>query len=218
MDKNEEIIQTAHRRYATKKFDANKQISEKDWDTILEVGRLSPSAFGFSPWQFLDIQSDDLKKEIYDYAWGGQNSLNGASHFMIILAKKGITATHPYIQHITEDVAGHEYSADSAFSKKFTDFQQNDFKLTDDRSKFDWACKQTYIALANMMTAAAELDIDSCAVEGFNREKIETILAEKGILDTKEWGVSVMAGFGYRDQDITTKRRQPMEEVYRVIK
>lgn len=69
-----------------------------------------------------------------------------------------------------------------------------------------------------MMTAAAELDIDSCAVEGFNREKIETILAEKGILDTKEWGVSVMAGFGYRDQDITPKRRQPMEEVYRVIK
>ncbi|GAA6114113.1 NAD(P)H-dependent oxidoreductase [Apilactobacillus apinorum] len=218
MDKNEEIIQTAHRRYATKKFDANKQISEKDWDTILEVGRLSPSAFGFSPWRFLDIQSDDLKKEIYDYAWGGQNSLNGASHFMIILAKKGITATHPYIQHITEDVAGHEYAPDSAFSKKFTDFQENDFKLTDDRSRFDWACKQTYIALANMMTAAAELDIDSCAVEGFNREKIEAILSEKGILDTKEWGVSVMAGFGYRDQDITPKRRQPMEEVYRVIK
>lgn len=218
MDKNEEIIQTAHRRYATKKFDSNKRISEKDWDTILEVGRLSPSAFGFSPWQFLDIQSDDLKKEIYDYAWGAQNSLNGASHFIIILAKKGITATNPYIQHITEDVAGHEYSPDSAFSKKFTDFQENDFKLTDDRSKFDWACKQTYIALANMMTAAAELDIDSCAVEGFNREKIEKILVEKGILDSKEWGVSVMAGFGYRDQDITPKRRQPMEEVYRIIK
>ncbi|CAI2695435.1 NAD(P)H-dependent oxidoreductase [Apilactobacillus kunkeei] len=218
MDKNEEIIKTAHRRYATKKFDADKKISDKDWDTIMEVGRLSPSAFGFSPWQFLLIESEEVKKDIYEDAWGAQNSLNGASHFLIILAKKGITATSKYVQYITEDVSGHHFAPDSPFSKKFDDFQKTQFDLTDDRKQFDWACKQTYIALANMMTAAAELGIDSCAIEGFDRSKIEDILTQKGILDPKEWGVSVMAGFGYRDQDITPKKRQPMDEVYRVIK
>ena len=49
----EELLQAFHFRYACKHFNPNKKISDKDFQTILETGRLSPSSFGFEPWQFL---------------------------------------------------------------------------------------------------------------------------------------------------------------------
>jgi nitroreductase len=218
MTKNEEIIQTAHRRYATKKFNPNKKINVKDWNTIMEVARLAPSSMGLSPWKILLIDNAEIKQAIYNDAWGAQKSLDGASHFVIILARKHMTATNPHVKHITEDVRGHEYDPESAFSKKLTDFQKHDFNLNSDQALFDWASKQTYILLANMMTAAAELDLDSCPIEGFNRAKVEATLVDRGLFDPEKWGISVMAGFGYRDQPITPKKRQPMAEIYKVVK
>ncbi|MHA8263646.1 NAD(P)H-dependent oxidoreductase [Lactobacillaceae bacterium Melli_B3] len=217
MDTNEKLIQLAKRRYATKKFNPNKKIADKDWQTIMEVARLSPSSMGFEPWQFLLIENDELKQALYDDAWGAHNSFNGADKFVIILAKKHMTPTSDYIRHISEDVQGHHFDPNSPFTKKIADFQQNDFDLNDDRTLFDWTSKQTYIPLTNMLDAAA-LDIDSCPIEGFNRANIEKILADRNIIDPNEWGVSVMASFGYRDQAITPKKRQPMEAVYRIIK
>ena len=82
--------------------------------------------------------------------------------------------------------------------KFFDGFQKNEFDLTDDRKLFDWACKQLYIPLANMMTTATELGIDSCPIEGFDRIKVEEILNQEGIIDTNHFGVGVMVAFGYR--------------------
>ncbi|UQS86047.1 NAD(P)H-dependent oxidoreductase (plasmid) [Nicoliella spurrieriana] len=218
MDKNEELINLAHRRYATKKYDPNKHITDKDWATIMEVARLSPSSMGFEPWQFLLIENKDLKQAMYDDAWGAQHSFDGADKFVVILARKDMDVNSPHIKHMSEDVQGHPFDVHSAFSKKIIDFQENDFQLNTSRELFDWTSKQTYIPLANMMSAAAALDIDSCPIEGFNRANIDRILADHNAFDPKKWGVSVMVSFGYRDQEITPKKRQPMEAVYRVIK
>jgi len=39
-----------------------------------------------------------------------------------------------------------------------------------------WTAKQTYIALANLLNAAAELKIDATPMEGFDPEAYNTIL------------------------------------------
>ena len=111
-----------------------------------------------------------------------------------------------------------DFDVHSPRSEKFKSFQENDFDLNSDRALFDWASKQTYIPLTNMMTVAAELGIDSCPIEGFNREKVDKYLANKGIIDSKEFSVSVMLGLGYRDQEQPKKTRQPIDEVLEVIK
>jgi nitroreductase len=96
----------------------------------------------------------------------------------------------------------------------FENFQRDDFKLLEsERALYDWASKQTYIAMANMLTTAAFLGIDSCPIEGFNIEAVEKILEENNIIDTKHFGVSVMASFGYRGKEPYAKTRQSLEEV-----
>ena len=63
---------------------------------------------------------------------------------------------------------------------------------TNTRSLFDWASKQTYIALGNMMTAAAQIGIDSCPIEGFDIQKMNQLLDEEGLLENGHFGISVM--------------------------
>ena len=216
----EELLQAFHFRYACKHFNPNKKISDKDFQTILETGRLSPSSFGFEPWQFLVIQDKELKNDLAPIAWGAKNSLKGASLFVILLARKKADTIYSsnYISHIMTDIQ--HLSDEQATGKRqsFEHFQKSDFKLLDsDQTIFDWASKQTYIALANMLTVAACLEIDSCPIEGFDQEKVETLLANKGIINPQEFGVSVMAGFGYRDEEATPKTRQSKEDVVRYI-
>lgn len=218
MNKREEILAAHTRRFATKTFDKTKKISEEDWATIIEAGRLSPSSFGYEPWKFLLVESQQVKNDLQDIAWGASNSLNGASHVLIILARKNITGNSAHVKHMVEDVFGVPYSEESPQTIFFNNFQKNDFDLNNDRELFDWASKQTYIALANMMTTAAYLDIDSCPIEGFNRAAVENYLADKGIIDLDEFGVSLMGGFGYRAQEIPEKKRQAVSDIYDVIK
>ena len=97
---------------------------------------------------------------------------------------------------------------------KIQKLQETDIKIADDqRALFDWSGKQTYIALANMLTGAAAIGIDSCPIEGFNYDKMNEVLAAEGLFDANEWGVSVAATFGYRAKEITKKSRKPIEEM-----
>lgn len=219
-NKNQQIIDAFQFRHACKKFDSTKIIPTEDFNTILEAGRLSPSSFGFEPWRFLIIQDSKLRKKLFPVSWGAQNSLDGASHFVIILARKKIDTLYSseYITNIMSEVQ--KLSNEVADGKKsaFEKFQKNDFNLLEnDRTIYDWASKQTYIALANMLTTAAFLGIDSCPIEGFNINEVEKILQEEGILDAEHFGVSVMAGFGYRVQEPYPKTRQTLDNIVQWI-
>lgn len=215
-NKNQLILDAFKFRHACKQFDATKMVSEEDFNTILEAGRLSPSSFGFEPWKFLVVQDPKIRKKLYPAAWGAQNSFNGASHFVILLARKKIDTLYnsDYLMKIMTEVQ--KLPGNIAEEKKahFENFQRNDFKLLEsDRALYDWASKQTYIVLANMLTTAAFLGVDSCPIEGFNIEAVEKILEENNILDTKHFGVSVMASFGYGEKEPYPKTRQSLEEV-----
>lgn len=217
-----DILKAFNFRHATKSYDASKKVSDADFHTILEAGRLSPSSFGFEPWKFLVIERQDIKDKLFPLAWGAQNSLRGASHFVIVLARKKVDTLYsspPYITHIMRDVQHLPEDAEQGRKAAFEAFQKDDFNLLEsDRAIFDWASKQTYLALANMMTTAAMLGIDSCPIEGFNRSKVEAMLAEEGLLDKEHFGVSVMASFGYHNDEPYAKTRQAMEDIVTWVK
>ena len=216
--KNQEIIDVCNSRYACKKFDKNRKVSDKDFNTIIESARLSPSSFGLEPWKFLLLKNEKMKEDFREFAWGAINSLNGASHIVIVLARKGVTADSKHMERMLEDVKKVPEEMKSVIKEKFGRFQEKHFKLLEcERSLFDWASKQTYIVLGNMMTTAAYLGIDSCAIEGFEREAAEKYLSDRGILDLNEYGLSYMVSFGYRDEEQPAKTRQNLSEVFEII-
>lgn len=216
---NEKILEAMKGRYACKSYDKRERISEADFELLLEVARLSPSSFGLEPWQFLVVESEALKEKLYPIVWGGQRSFDGATHFVIILARKApdMRFPSPYIKHIMSEVQGFSGEDLALREGLFEKFQKEDFKLETDETLFDWASKQTYIPLANMLFAASLLDIAACPIEGFDREKVEALLEKEGILDRGAFGVSVMVSFGVADKAPRAKTRQEAQAVIRRI-
>lgn len=211
------VLQIANTRFATKQFDLTRHIPAQDWQTILEVGRLAPSSFGYEPWRFVLLKDPQLKEAIKPFAWGALNSLAGADKILLILARTDVTYDAPYIQHLVKDVKHKAYSPTSPQSQHFKVFQERDLALKDAHDRFEWACRQAYIAMANMMTAATELGIDSCPIEGFNYAQMNQFLADQQIIDPAHWQIAVMVSFGYRAQPIKPKVRQPLGDLYEEV-
>ena len=211
-----DIIDAFYFRHACKIFDKRKKISDAEFNTILEIGRLSPSSFGFEPWSFLVVQNESLREKLLPFTWGAQQSLPTASHYVIILVRKEPTLLpeSDYITHMMYDI--HKIPKEKAEARraKYKKFVEHDFKLVESkRAFFDWASKQSYIALGNMMSVAAMMGIDSCAIEGFEKAKIEELMQKEFDIDTDIWGVSVMVAFGYRLNPQPVKTRQPLEDI-----
>jgi len=214
--KRREIMDALLFRHACKAFDPERKIAEEDFELILEAGRLAPSSVGLEPWRFVVVQNQTLREKIRAVSWGAQGQLPTASHFLIILARTmhDLKPGSDYIMHLFKSVHKYPEERINRLLSRYHSFLDEDFDvLQSERAMFDWACKQTYIALANMMLTAALLGIDSCPIEGFNREKLEQLLREEGILRGNQFGVSCMAAFGYRAKEQPPKTRQPLDEI-----
>lgn len=209
------VLDVFHFRHACKAFDPARKIPAADFDVILEAGRLSPSSFGYEPWRFVVIQDPALRDQLLPVTWGAQKQLPTASHYVAILVRKGgMRHDGAHVRHMMHDVYRFPPERIEGRTKVYRKFQESDFRLLEsERALFDWSCKQAYIALGNMMTAAAMLGVDSCPVEGYDQAAAEAVLAGAGVLDTREWGLAVMVAFGYRVDPQPAKVRQPVADV-----
>ncbi|MDQ0196375.1 NAD(P)H-dependent oxidoreductase [Paenibacillus wynnii] len=211
-----DILSAMKFRHATKEFDISKKITDSDFQFILETGRLSPSSFGFEPWRFVVVQNQEIREKLRPYASGAQKQLATASHFVLILSRlpKDMVADSDYIKNMMENVQELPPEVVLAKGTTYDKFLRTGFRLQEnERVMFEWSCRQTYLALGNMMTAAALIGIDSCPMEGFERDNIEKVLIEEGIMDPEHFGISCMVAFGYRQNEPGKKTRQSTDQV-----
>lgn len=214
----EQIIAVMRQRVATRAYDGTRKISDEDFQTILECARLSPSSVGSEPWRFLVVQNPTIRQALKTVAWGMASQVDDASHLVVILAKKNARFDTPFFEKVVER-RGLTGEQKQQTLSRYQKFQQEDIAvLENERTLFDWASKQTYIALANMMTGAALLGIDSCPIEGFHYAQVNRILVNHQLFDEQEWGVSLMVTFGYRAKEIKPKSRQELSEIIQWVK
>jgi nitroreductase len=218
-----QILEANHFRHATKVFDSERKISESAFNTLLETARLSPSSYGMEPWQLLVIQNPEKRALFRDFTWGANGATNGtagqlgtASHFCIFLAHTGATMSHhsDYLQKHMKEVKHLPDEVIGFMNDVYQKFQEHDFHIDGDRQISDWSARQAYIALGNMMTAAALMGIDSCPIEGFEMDKAIAVLEEHFGVDPKRYKPAVMVAFGYRaDGPKHPKSRRRMEDI-----
>lgn len=75
-------------RRAMKSFDVSKKINEEDIKLILEAIRLTPTSYGFEPFNVIVAQDTDFRKEL-EKAAGVNAARFTASHLLIFTAKTG---------------------------------------------------------------------------------------------------------------------------------
>lgn len=202
-------------RHACKRFDESKKISHSDVETILDAGRLSPSSFGFEPWHFVVVDNADIKAELRAACYN-QEQVTSCSHFVILLYRKAINFTlqSPYLRQAIARTLP-DQNDQTAIDKASQDFLNYiAYGLREGLNADSWSEMQGYIAAANMMTTAAYHGIDSCALGGFQYDKVIDIL-EKQIptLSRDVFGVGLCLAFGYRIDEQPPHIRWSLEDV-----
>lgn len=152
----EQVLSAFKNRKSCRHYDAARKISAEDFQFILELGRLSPSSVGSEPWRFVVVQNPEIRQAIKLFSWGMADALDTASHLVVFLAKKNARFDSPFMLESLKRRGVTEPDAVEKSLARYQAFQADDIKILDDsRALFDWCCRQTYIALANMMTGAA---------------------------------------------------------------
>ncbi|MFV8346930.1 NAD(P)H-dependent oxidoreductase [Flavobacterium sp. ZB4P13] len=197
-------------RYATKKFDAAKKISNEDLNILKEAIRLSSSSYGLQPYKVIIVENPELRANLQPAAWG-QSQIVEASHLIVFANETKIddSAIDDYLKNMSEtrNTPMEALAGYGAFMKsKIT-------ALTTEEKNI-WSAKQTYLALGNLLNAAAELKIDVTPMEGFVPAQINEILG----LDKMNLNASLIATIGYRHEEDATqfykKVRKSHEELF----
>ncbi len=197
-------IESLHWRYATKKFDSTKKISDEQLNTLLESVRLSASSYGLQPYHIFIVTDKEIRAKLQPASWG-QSQIVDASHLIVFAAKTEVDGN--WIDTYLENVSTTREIPMESLSG-YGDFMKSKILELSSEEQATWAGKQTYLALGNLLSAAAELRIDSCPMEGFEPEVYNDILGltEKGLHAT------VIAAVGYRSGDDETQHYKKVRQ------
>jgi len=188
------LLQQLKWRYATKKFDATKKISSADWATLEEALILTASSYGLQPWKFIVVTDPALKAKLRPASWN-QAQVEECSHLVVFTAQQNVTEgdVDRFIARIAEV---RDVTAESLAGYK--GYMVGDL-VNGPRHAIigEWAARQTYIAMGNLLTSAALLGIDACPFEGIEPAKYDEILGLKG----SGFATVCACPLGYRSED-----------------
>ncbi len=195
--KTESFLSSRLWRYATKRFDTNQNLSEEQLHLILESIRLTPTSYGLQPFKVLVVNSINLREQLRSAGFD-QPQFSDASHLLAFAHYDGFSEDliDRYID-LTIEIR----QADPAKIEGYRSFLKNLFGAWSTEQKSHWADKQMYLALGSALQAAAELKLDSCALEGFDSKKANEILG----LTEKHLKVTAFLALGYRSSEDATQ-------------
>ena len=185
------IITALHWRYATKRMNGTKIPKEK-LEIILDAIALAPSSYGLQPYTILVIEDKSLLEKIKPIA-SNQPQITEASALLVFAAWDQVTQQH-IDDYFTRIEMIRKVSQDSLKNMKTLIEEQ---LKNSDSDNLIWNSKQAYIALGIALVAAAEENIDSTPMEGFDKNELDKLLKlkEKGLTSV------VIMPLGYRDSE-----------------
>lgn len=188
-----DLLASLNFRYATKVFDSSRRISPDAWSALETSLTLTPSSFGLQPWKFIVVESPEIREKLKAVSWG-QSQVTDASHLVVLTARTDLTqqdidkwiACLSQIQNTPlENLAG--------YAGMIASFSNNMSRT----EKQAWNTRQVYIALGQLMTAAAVMEIDTCPLEGISPGDYDEILG----LKNSGYATAVACALGYRSAD-----------------
>ncbi len=221
------ILDALQHRYAVKRFDPTKKVSEEYLQTILEAGRLAPSSLGLQPFDIIVVKNPEIRKELLKPAMG-QSQITDASHLIVFSIKNVLTVDD--VDAAMERIAAArniDVSSLAGFRKsvmlyvkitRFVRWFPGLAKWTPaGRKDHEWAAKQAYISLGFMLETAALLGVDACPMGGFMEPGFNKALGLRGT----GYHAEVALAIGYHAEDDKyahlAKMRRSSADMIRVI-
>ncbi len=199
------LLQIATKRRATKSYNSELLIDQKDLKYIFEVTNTAPTSIGLELWRAISLRDKNVKAKLAMHTIKNEKSFMNSSDVIIF-----VTKTESFIRNNQEFIANRAKRYLSTINDEFgldvskideekvnsiknyvvsVDHGNNEFNYT------EWSKRQAYIAAAYAMLAAQELEISSTPAEGFTKEFIEA-LKKENLIEADET-VALLVFLGY---------------------
>lgn len=189
---SQKLLDSLSWRYATKHFNPAKKLDEKTWQVLEKSLILSPSSYGLQPYKFILVQDQNLRKKLRAHSWN-QPQIEESSHLIVFLCKK--TMDEKYIENYVNLIAASRGIAASSLND-YKNMMVGDL-VNGGKDIFNWSGKQAYIALGNLLTSAALLEVDACPMEGIDTKKYDEDLG----LANDDYTTLCVCALGFRSVD-----------------
>jgi|TARA_B110000858_G_scaffold37442_1_gene42149 nitroreductase len=166
------IIDSLKWRYAVKKFDTNKNLSEIQIETLKEAFNLTATSYGLQPLKLVIIKNKKIQEKLVPFSWNQQQILQ-ASHLLVICVKDNYTTKE--VENYFNLVQKIRNTPDEVINP-FKKFLTAEIAKKTQEELYVLNKNQAYIALGNLLTVCALQQIDSCPMEGFTPDKYDEIL------------------------------------------
>jgi len=207
-------IENLQWRYAVKKFDQNKSLTEAQISILKEVFNLTATSYGLQPVKLVVVKNKEIQQRLVAHSWNQQQVVD-ASHLLVLCVQNELTSED--IESYFNLVKSTRNTSDEIIDP-FKSFLKDTMNSKSKEEIYSWAKNQAYIALGNLMTVAANERIDSCPMEGFTPEKYDEILNLKSHNLTSVLVIPV--GFRAEDdymKDLKKVRRKTSEVVIEIV-
>ena len=171
-------------------MDSTREVPTEKVDAIIEAIRMSPTSSGLQPFELIVITNKALRSQIVEAA-GGQTQIIDGSHLLVFAAWDNYTAERiDEVVQLNVDARG-----DLPMLHAYYDNLKNAYLSREPEANYAHAARQAYIAVGMALIAAAEQEIDSTPMEGFDPDAVDAILGlkERGLRSV------VLMPLGYRD-------------------
>ena len=200
-------------RYATKKFDTKKKISDSNIELIKESISLAPTSYGLQLFKVIIVEKKEIKDDLKKASFN-QSQISDASHIFVFCNSTKIVEND--IDTYIKNKAAIQNKTISEISG-YGDFLKDTLLKKEHNKISTWTANQVYIALSHLMTFCPSLGIDSCPIEGFESLKYNEILK----LNNRNLNSTVVAAVGYRSNRDSSqyekKIRKSNDELFETI-
>lgn len=186
-------IKNLNWRYATKKFDTSKKVSEQKLEIIKQAFNLTPTSYGLQTLKLVIVEKQELKNQFVELSYG-QMQVAQASHILVLCIQNEVTEKD--IDTHFDNIKRIRKTPEIILSK-YRKEQKEFIKSKTKKQIESWCINQAYIALGNLMTVCAFEKIDGCPMEGFIPEKVDQLLN----LDKFNLKSVLLLPIGYRAED-----------------
>jgi len=187
----QELLSALEWRYATKRFDANKKIPAAVWQALERALILTPTSYGLQPYRFIVLTDLEKRAELLAHSWNQQQVVD-CSHYVVMAARTKMTEADVdnWIQRLAQVRRVPPASLTAYRGMAVGDIVHG----SRGKMSHEWAARQVYIALGNLMTCAAVLGVDACPMEGIVPAEYDRVLG----LRESGYTTAVACALGYR--------------------
>lgn len=179
------VTEAIESRRSIRRF-LKRSIPNEKIEEILELTRLSPSAWNLQPWRFHIINDPDLKDKLQEVATGNKQITSAPAVIVVTTDMEDVLknlheTTHPSITN--------------EHKEKELMYLTTQFENMTKEERGQWGLAQANIALGFLLIAIQGLGYASSPMLGFDQAKVQEILQLPHYVE-----FAAMVAFGYPDE------------------